>query len=642
VTNEYATIQDQKVLSPRLLNVAAFGFNRTALIAAPQNNTPGLSISLLPNRPLGVFSIAGLGAIGNNLIYPLTSFSNTYQFQDNLSWTTGKHALRFGGEYRRVQINGPFDLFINGEYVFQDFGFPATSNNPALELFLRGIPLVYVGIDPAQSDSNRGFRQNWLAGYLQDDWRVSPRLTLNLGVRYEFYSNPSEVNGKEANIRNLATDTSTTVGKVIADTPKDLITPRVGFAWNLTPDGKTVLRGGVGAFNDQIWGNIYGNTRSLPPFYHAVVAVLPQFLTPLNALAISTTANATITYTPKWPMVYQYNLNLQREVTSSSVFSIAYVGSRGNHLGRTGEANPNIPGTNPPVRRNPNFGSIVRYLTDGQSFYNGLQLSWQQRAARGLSFQVNYNYSHSIDDSSGYNPSDAVNDSGVSQNIDDRKGSRGRSGFDIRHNLVLNFIYELPFGPGKSFGRDATGAAGKLLGGWQLSGIGSFHSNVPFTPVLGFDNSGQGSILNFIDRPNLVGNPFSGTCPNGSPVGTVNCWFNPQAYALPAPGTFGNTGRNSLPGPDYKDFDLSLMKNTAVTEKTNLEFRVECFNLLNHPNFAVPANTTGPNGGGGNGDAVILGRGVNSGAPIFAPNAGTIFGTVSSSRQIQFGLKFIF
>ena len=642
VTNEYATIQDQKIFSPNVLNVLAFGFNRSALIAQPDNSYPGLSTSLLANRPIGVISIAGLGAVGNNLIYPLTSFSNTFQFQDNLSWNRGKHALKFGGEYRRVQINGPFDIFVNGEYVFADltpFGVPALSNNPALEFFLDGVPEVFVGSDPAKSNSNRGLRQNWIAGYAQDDWRITPRLTLNFGVRYEFYSNPTEVQGKEANIRNIATDTTTTVGKFIDSTPKDLITPRFGFAWNVTPDGKTVLRGGVGAFNDQIWGNIYSNARSLPPFYQAFIAILPQFQNPLTAAAVSTTANATLTYFPKWPMIYQYNLNLQREVTSTSVVKFAYIGARGNHLGRTVEANPfeaSLSG-----RPNPNFGSLLRYLTDGQSFYNAFQASFEQRTSKGLSFQINYSYSHSIDDSSGYNPSDAVNEAGVSQDINDRIGSRGRSGFDIRHNLTLNFLYELPIGPGKAVARDATGGLAKVLGGWQLAGIGAFHSNVPFTPVLGFDNANIQSVVSFTDRPNLTGNPFAGTCPNGSPVGTVTCWFNPTAYTLSPANTFGDAGRNSLPGPNYKDFDLSLLKNTAITERTNLEFRVECFNLFNHPNFAVPANTTGPNGSGGNGDAVILGRD-GTGNPIYAPNAGQIFSTVSSSRQIQFGLKFTF
>jgi hypothetical protein len=641
VRAQYLTLQDQKFITPNVLNVAAFGFNRLGLLAEPIDTHPGLSISLLPNRPLGVFSISGLGNIGNNLIYPLGSYSNTFQFQDNISWTRGKHAVKFGGEFRRMQINGPFDLFVNGEYVYQDlsaFGVPSSSNNPGLENFLKGIPFVYVGIDPAKSNSVRGFRQSGIAFYLQDDWRATRKLTLNLGLRYEFYTNPTEAEGKAVNIRNLATDTTTTVGKFMNSTPKDLITPRLGFAWDLGSDGKTVLRGGVGAFNDQLWANIYGNARSLPPFYQAVESIFPQFLSPLNSpLPIGTTANATVTYFPKWPMVFQYNLNLQREITTSSVVTLAYVGSRGNHLGRLAEGNPLQPsGTRP----NPNFGSIVRYLTDAQSFYNGMLLSWEQRTKKGLNFQVNYDYSHSIDDSSGYNPSDAVNDSGKSQDINNRKGSRGRSGFDIRQNLVLNTVYELPFGPGKTFASNTSGAKAKLVSGWQLTNITSIHSNVPFTPVLGFDNAGTASIV-LSDRPNLVGNPFSGTCANGASVRTPTCWFNPQAYGLPPSGQFGNAGRNSLPGPPYKEVDLSLGKITSIGEGKSIEFRAEFFNLANHANFAVPTNTTGPNGNGGNGDAVILARDT-AGAPLFAQNGGQIFSTVGSSRQIQFGLKFVF
>jgi Carboxypeptidase regulatory-like domain len=638
VRNQYFTIQDQKSISSNVLNLLAFGFNRSGLLAQPVNTHPGLSISLVPNRPLGVFAISGLGAIGNNLIYPLGSYSNTYQVQDNLSWTKGKHALKFGGEYRRIQVNGPFDLFVNGEYVFQDltaFGVPAKSNNPALESFLNGIPLVYLGTLPGFSDSDRGFRQHGISFYLQDDWRIKRNLTLNLGLRYEFYSNPTEAQGKEVNIRNLATDTAPTVGKFMDSTPKDLLTPRIGFAWDIMSNGKTVLRGGFGAFNDQIWANIYGNARSLPPFYKAVESLLPQFLNPLvSPLPVATTANATLTYTPKWPLVYQYNLNLQRALTSSSVVKVAYVGSRGNHLGRLSEGNPFNLTTK--SRPNVNFGSIVRYLTDAQSFYNAFQASWEQRTSKGLSFQANYSFSHSIDDSSGYNPSDAVNDSGLTQDPFDRKGSRGRSGFDIRHNVVLNATYELPFGPGKALANDVTGIAGKLLEGWQLSGIGAFHSNVPFTPVLGFDNGGTESVVN-ASRPNLIGNPFSGTCPNGAPVKTVSCWFNPLAYGLSPSGTFGNAGRNSLPGPDYKNFDLALFKETKLGERTSLEFRAEFFNLVNHPSFSVPVNTTGPNGNGGNGDAVILAPG-----PLYAQNGGQIFSTVGSSRQIQFGLRVTF
>ena len=634
--NQYFTVQDQKLFGSNWLNQASFGFNRTKLVAAVPNLYPNLSISLVPGLPIGVFSLAGLTPIGNNLIYPLSDYSNVFQFDDNISWTHGHHAVRFGGEFRRDQINGPFDLFVNGEYVFEDltgFGIPSVTTNPSIENLLKGIPVVYVGVAPNGSNSDRGFRQINFGAYVQDDWTVTKNLTLNLGVRYEFNSNPTESQGKESNIINVSTDTSVEVGKLINSTPKDLFAPRVGFAWKLGSDNKTVIRGGAGLFYDQIWGNIYGNARSLPPFYQAVENFFPEFLNPTVAAVSGTTANATLTYYPKWPQVMQYNLNVQREVFANSVLTVGYIGTRGNHIGRLGDANPNVPALG--GRLNPNFGSIERYVTDAQSFFNSLQVTLEHRFSHGLTGQANYNFGHSVDDASGYNPSDAVNETGATQNFFNRLGDRGRSGFDIRHSLTFNFLYALPIGPGKSIGSNATGFTGKLIGGWQLSGIANFHSNVPFTPVLAFDNAGTASIVNS-QRPDIIGNPYVGSCPDGSPVHTVNCWFNPSAFAAPAPGAFGDAGRNILSGPDYADFDLAVIKNTKLTEKTALEFRAEIFNIANHPNFAVPTNTVGPNGSGGNGDAIFVSPTTLDG------NAGQIFSTVSSSRQIQFGLRLSF
>jgi len=345
-----------------------------------------------------------------------------------------------------------------------------------------------------------------------------------------------------------------------------------------------------------------------------------------------------MTYYPKFPTTIQYNLNLERQVTRNSVFKLMYVGARGNDLVRMGEANP----FNPAVGQylNPAFGSIIRIVTDAQSFYNSMQSSFEHRTSSGLTLAAHYTWAHSVDDASGAFPSDSVNEAGKAQNLFDRKGDRGRSSFDVRNNLILNFVDELPFGPGKRFGHDATGWAAKTIAGWSVSGVGSFHSNVPFTPMVGFDNAETRSAV-LSDRPNVAGNPYQGTCPNGAQVGTVTCWFNPSAYALPNPGSFGNAGRNSLAGPDFADFDFAVLKNIPFGEYRLLQFRAEIFNIANRPNFAVPTNTEGPNGTGGNGDALYLGRGA-AGQGIPSPNAGQIFSTVNPSRQIQFGLKFYF
>jgi hypothetical protein len=262
-------------------------------------------------------------------------------------------------------------------------------------------------------------------------------------------------------------------------------------------------------------------------------------------------------------------------------------------------------------------------LTDAQSFYNSFQLSLSRQHSDNLSWQVFYTLSHSIDDASNTFLIDAVNEP-ESQDIFNRKGSRGRSGFDIRHNFVGNVVYELPFGRRRGFG------------GWQLSGIASVHSNVPFTPVLSFDNADLQSLVT-AERPNLIGNPYSGVCPNGARVGTPGCWFNPSAFALPPPGQFGTAGRDILRGPGFAQFDLAVQKSFQVREGMKIMLRGEAFNVLNHPNFAVPSNTQNPIALGGNGDAVF-----QDAAGHFANDVGRIFSTVDSARQIQLGVRISF
>jgi hypothetical protein len=328
------------------------------------------------------------------------------------------------------------------------------------------------------------------------------------------------------------------------------------------------------------------------------------------------------TYHPKLPYALQYNLNLEREIKRGTILSAGYFGARGNHLTRAGEQNPFELTSG--HRFNPNLPSPLQMvLTDAQSFYNSFQLSLSRQHTDNLSWQVFYTLSHSIDDASNTFLIDAVNEP-ESQDIFNRKGSRGRSGFDIRHNFVGNVVYELPFGRRRWFG------------GWQLSGIASVHSNVPFTPVLSFDNADLQSLVT-AERPNLIGNPYSGVCPNGARVGTAGCWFNPSAFALPPPGQFGTAGRDILRGPGFAQFDLALQKSFQVREGMKIMLRGEAFNILNHPNFAVPSNTQNPIALGGNGDAVF-----RDAAGHFANDVGRIFSTVDSARQIQLGVRISF
>jgi hypothetical protein len=515
---------------------------------------------------------------------------------------------------------------VNGLYSFQDlspFGFPVRSNNPALEFFLQALPLSYVGSVPSMSDSHRDYRQSVVSGFAQDFLRVTSRLTVNAGLRYDFYSNPTEAHGRLSVIRNPATDSGPTVGQVFAGTPRDLLSPQLGFAWAVSGDGKTVLRGGSGIFRDQFPVILFGADRFLPPFFDINTLIFPSFPSPQNAALTQPLFIIQTTYHPKFPYALQYNLNLEREITRGTILSAGYFGARGNHLTREGEQNPFEPALG--HRFNPNLPSPLQaVLTDAQSFYNSFQLSVAGQHADNFSWHVFYTFSHSIDDASNSFLIEAVNEPPTSQDIFNRKGSRGRSGFDIRHNFVGNLVYQLPFGRGSWFG------------GWQLSGIASVHSNVPFTPMLSFDNADLQAVT-ISERPNLVGNPYSGFCPNGTRVGTPACWFNPSAFVVPPRGQFGTAGRNSLRGPGFGQFDLALRKAFHLARETQIVFGAEAFNLLNHPNFGVPTNTQSPLTLGGNGDAVF-----KNAAGDFADNSGRIFTTVGTGRQIQLDARFTF
>src|SRR5215470_9112582 len=591
--NQYFTVQERRNFGPEMLNEFRFGINRTTTSSSIVDTHPGLSISLVPDRQFGMLNIAGMSLLGNSPIIPLGDFSTVYQVQDQFSSTLHRHTIKLGAQFRRIQSNGPLDFGVNGLYTFQDlspFGIPGHSNNPALESFLEALPLSYVGVDPSNSDSNRDYRQSVVSGFAQDFFRATSRLSLNIGLRYDFYSNPTEAHGRMSVIRNPATDSAPTVGNLIAATPRDLFSPQAGFAWNIFGDGKTLLRSGAGIFRDQLPFILFGIDRALRPFYDINSYVFPSFLNPQSALLTQPLSVLQLTYHSKFPCVLQYNLNLEREVAAGTVLSAGYFGARGNHLPREVEANPFEAALG--HRYNPNLPSpLLQDLTDAQSFYNSFQASVSQRNAHRLSWQVSYTFSHSVDDASDNVSIEAVNEPPTTQDPFNRKGDRGRSGFDIRQNFVANVWYELPFGHKSQFG------------GWQISAIANVHSNVPFTPVLAFDNADVRSLLTS-ERPDLVGNPYEGVCPNGFRVGTPSCWFNPGAFSLPA-GDFGTAGRNILRGPAFAQFDLALEKGFKLRESMKITFGAEAYNLLNHPNFAVPSNTQSPLTLRGNGDAVF-------------------------------------
>ena len=356
--NQYGTVQDRTILGDGWSNELRFGVNRTTASSSLDNTHPGLSTSLLPGRPFGMIDIPGMSLLGNSPIFPIGDFSTVYQVQDQLSRTIGRHTLKFGVEFRRLQENGPLDFAVNGLYSFADltpYGFPASSNNPALEFFLQGLPLAYVGVNPSSANTDRGYREIFASGFAQDFVRVNSRLTVNVGLRYDFYSNPTEAFGRESAFPNPATDSAPTVGKLFAGTPLDLLSPQAGFAWNVFGDGKTVVRSGFGIYRDQLPAILFSLARALPPSFGLEEFVFPQLLNPQNAAETLPLDGFTVTYRPKFPYALEYNLNVERELPQGMLLTAGYFGTRGNHLTREAEENPFEPALG--HRYNPNLAS---------------------------------------------------------------------------------------------------------------------------------------------------------------------------------------------------------------------------------------------------------------------------------------------
>ena len=621
--NQFLVITEQHTFSPVFLNEFSASINRLNYIQEPARVNAGLSLALSPEeKPIGEIDVGGLPSLGHALTIPVGQQANVFHFLDHVTYNAGRHVLKGGVDIRRFHINGPFDLFGNGFYIFG-----------SLPDFVAGNVAFFLGTSATSPDSNRGYRQTNFTAFVQDEFRATSNLTVNMGLRYEFNSSPSEHRGRNANIRDPLTDTTTTVGKLY-DAPTALFAPRLGVAWSPFGDRKTVLRAGIGVFYDLIKQDIYGDTRWLPPFYDILGGGFgPGSFRNLTVLFPAGT-NVPIVFDLDNPYALSFNVQIQRELTPETLFTIGYVGSRGNHLTRSGEVNPPqfspVTGFIGGAPTNPNFGSILQIVTDAQSFYNSLQLGVKRRFSQGFSFQASYTLSKSIDDSSGPFLSDFQSEPNVVQDLTNRKGNRGLSGFDNRHNFVSNFLYELPFGPGKAFGNDLTGAAAQIAEGWQIGGIITLNSAFPFTVRHADNRAGNGlAFAGGAIRPDIIP---GGKC---EATGDPAQWFDPSIFVAQPAGFFGNSGRNICPGPDFKNLDFSIMKNTRIGERVNVQFRAEFFNITNHPNFGPPVNTPDPNGAGGTGDAVFAG-----GAPL--ASAGRIFRTVNESRQIQFGLKIIF
>lgn len=608
--NQYLMMEQKHIFSSALLNEARFAYNRTFLHQGVGELVPiDPARYFIPGRGFGSLSVSGLTTMGTSQTAPQFLALNTFQLVDNVTWSRGRHNMRFGVNVIRWYNNQDAPFQIGGTYQFT-----------SIDNFVRNIPNNFEGMLPASS-ARRYWRQNLIGLYVQDDFDVAPRLTLNLGLRYEFITTPTEKRGNISTFRDLL-GTQFTVGPPMFENPSlTNFAPRAGFAWSPTGDGKTSVRGGFGVFFEPVLANFYRSHGQLnPPFFQAASQRNPVFPHPFAGTIQLAQRLDLLQFDLKNPHMLQFSLTMQRELLPQTVVTVGYIGSRGKNQFRNIEANQAVPTILAdgryffPVgaqRRNPAYGSIRLRATDGNSWYDGLIAGVTRRFSDGFQFQASYTYGESIDEGSISAGSQDFGNGFQPRYGFDRSDNRGPSDFDIRHNFVLNSSWEIPSGT------QMTGLAAALASGWQIGGVVTLRSGLPFTPVLGFDRAralprsgGAGQRPDLVPGVDLI-------------LGGPNQYFNPLAFALPEAGFFGNLGRNTLTGPGYATIDASLFRNVPLRGSSKLQFRFEVYNLLNRANFGLPAATV-----------------FNAAGRV--DNAGEITTTVGTSRQMQLGVRFEF
>lgn len=617
------TIEERKFIGSNIVNEARFGLNRsTPSELVPPPPSP---FSIIQSQVLGELNVADLTTIGTDRTNPKLFFSNNFQLSDNIFITLNRHNIKTGVSFERFQFNGRSESRTRGRLRFRSM------------LDLLRFRVRDLEASSFNSDFGRGFRQNLFGVFVQDDFRLTPRLTLNLGARYEFASTPNEVNGKIANLRNI-TDPQVTVGGDFFNTSKRGISPRIGFAYDVFGNGKTAIRGGYGIYYEQPLFSSYRQAAyGTLPFVNTVrvdgsrITSLPAsqaLFDPRTSTDLPLTES--LVFNLKSMYTQQYNLNIQQEMYGT-VFTVAYVGSRGVNLLGQGDINTAIPTILPDgrqffaagsTRRNPNFSILRSGIQGFNSWYNALNLGAQRRFNGGLQFQTSYTYGKSIDERSGIAGRQEFGN-GQARTLDpyNRRLDKARSDFDIRHSFVANATYDLPFG------KFVKGYAATALKDWQLNTILTISSGVPFGVLVDGDPDRDGTDENSA-RPDLV----LGQSLKPAGGSSADLWFNPAAFQAPQLGFRGTAGRNILSGPNFRSVDLSLSRNFKLKERASIQFRAEAFNLLNRANFDLPSNSD-------NGSQIFTFSGTTF-SPT--PSAGRIFQTIGDSRELQLALKLIF
>ncbi len=668
-SSRFLTLEEGHIFSPALLGRSNLSFTRTNLADVDTVlsgfTLPKFSFTNVTDEP-GNFSVTGTGQLatwGGDSSTPQIHIQNTFQFHEDFYYTKGQHSLKFGGQFERFQVNQRSDFYPSGGFSFS-----------SLNDFLNNRPATANFTQPG-SDNIRGWRQSLFGLYFQDDLKLRPSLTLNLGLRYEFTTVPTEINGKVATIRDISPSrfytllpTQTDVGDPLWKNPSlKNFAPRVGFAWSPFKSGKTSFRGGAGLFHDLLmFSSITTSGVRVLPFY-AVAGMIQSNLSNCPSVNCPLPAPVTIdfpnAYTTQrdllvrnigskpqidafeWnvhqPAIYKWSFDVEHQIAPDTTLAAGYSGSRGTHLVRGNLLLNSTPAVTingnrfivlyQPIQalQNPNWDRMRWRMTDGNSAYNAVRLNLTKRFSHAFQIQTSYTYGKSTDDSSTWTGS---SDFGSADRRDYQTAKpHALSAFDVRQSLYVNYVYELP-------GAKLGGPAGTILGGWSMSGVVRLNSGFPVSLVADTPRASIGGVTyqaTFVDGntlnliPNGKLNPVHSQNPNQYydtnqftyPANCLTAACNPIGYFQ------GNVGRNTLISPGIASFDWSLIKITSLPrlgESTKLEFRAEFFNLFNRPNFGVPSLSIFDRSG------------------VLKPNAAQITSTAQSSRQIQFALRLAF
>ena len=642
---QVASLSETHVFSANLINRATFGFSRGAFYYSGESavSLPGF----VQGAPVGAVVIGGSNAAnaasqitpaGTNATSNLTAVRNLFTWTDQLTLTHGNHLISAGVSFQRIQVND--DLAQN------QYGQATFSN---LASFLKGTISTFTVIP---SSTLLGWRSLEGAAYLEDAIKPKPNLELRLGFRAESTDGWNEAHDRAANYLFDASGvvaTQPTVGRsaLTVNNAKFLPSPRVGLAWSPSASKKTVIRAGFGLYY-ALLDNLSYRLDNLGPFNTALIlknapisavtgsnAIVPGAPLPKGALLPPSGIQPNL----QTPTVESYSLKIERELPSNLSLSVGYIGSHAYHELLTGDVNLPIPTLcpaspcpayypagivyNPPNAplANPKVAGTTTWLSEGVSSYNGLEVDLSRRIVRGLQFRGVYTFSNALDDGDTLNTTLATNSPAYMADSNDPRADYGRASFDIRHSAVINATYDLPFA------RSKDGLGHRIFGDWQVSGIETLLSGIPFTPQLSYNPANDGNTRNSV-RPSW--NPsFTGALINGGP----SQYFNPNAFTAPLAGTYGNVGRDVLQGPGLATLDLSLAKRFLLSERLSLQFRSEFFNLLNRTNLNTP-------------NPVVFTSGPTKPSPtpaasVASSTAGVITATSTTSRQIQFGLKLL-